>query len=208
MNSADTALLGHSGNQGLDAQALQSLWTSSTGVFLTARVLNVFGSQAYGAKNYHLVGVWMQVGGFVLCFVVIAVMLLWAATGPVLLLGQLWSHPDAEKQGLVWPAWYYSLVLATCLPARMLCGILNQFLQCQGIMYPSVVASIVAMLCNLGFGLVFVLGIPFNPNPAGSPRDIPAPSFMPPLNTSATNATATRSGFGFWSCPIVTAAME
>ena len=39
-------------------------------------MLNVFGSQAYGAKNFHLVGVWMQVGGFVMCFVVAIVMLL------------------------------------------------------------------------------------------------------------------------------------
>ena len=193
---------------GLDAQALQSLWTSSTGAFLTGRVLNVFGSQAYGAKSFHLVGVWMQVGTFVLSIIVAIIMVFWAATGLVLLLGQHWSHADPEKLGLVWPAWYYALVLATCLPARMLCGVLNQFLQCQSIMYPSVVASIVAMICNLGFGLVFVLGIPFNPNPAGTPRDIPPPAFLPAFNASASNTTEASGGFGFWSCPIVTATTE
>ena len=212
MNVTDTALLGHSSKQDLNAQALQSLWTSSTGVFLSARVLNIFGSQAYGAQNFHLVGVWAQVAGFVLSFVAIAVVLLWAATGPVLLFSQLWGHPDTEKQALVWPAWYYALVLGTCLPARMLCGILNQFLQCQGIMYPSVVASLVAVVANVCLGLVFVLGIPFNPNPWGSPRAVPAPAFMPAVTSNVsqngTGGSLLRRGFGFWSCPVVTSAME
>ena len=67
MNVTDSALLGHAGTSYLNAQALQSLWTSSTGVFLTGQVLIVFCAQTYGAGNHKLVGVWAQVVIALIC---------------------------------------------------------------------------------------------------------------------------------------------
>eukprot|EP00750_Incisomonas_marina_P028647 INCI6801.2.p1 GENE.INCI6801.2~~INCI6801.2.p1 ORF type:complete len:453 (-),score=63.76 INCI6801.2:627-1985(-) len=188
MNVTDSALLGHAGTAYLDAQALQSLWTSSTGVFLTGRVLIVFCSQSYGAGNKELVGVWAQVAVAALLTVGVVVCAAWAVTGPVL-------NVSGADPALVWPAWYYALVLMGCLPARIIAGVVNQFFQAQFILYPSMVASVVAVGLNVAFGLVFVLGIPFNPNPNFNASDVPA------------NSTLT-GGFGFLACPIVTAAME
>ena len=54
----------------------------------------------------------------------------------------------------------------------------------------------VAVVLNVAFGLVFVLGVPFNPNPNfNATGDVLA------------NSTLT-GGFGFWACPVVTSSME
>ena len=203
MNVTDSALLGHVGTMYLDAQALQSLWTSSTGVFLTARVLVTFCAQSFGAGNKELVGIWAQVGLTTLSLVCIVVCAAWALTGPILSFAQGLSNTTTNATGnnsssepdLVWPAWYYALVLMGALPARVVAGIFNQFLQAQMILMPSVFASVAAVVLNVLLGLVFVLGIPFNPNPNFDPND------------QAPNSTIT-GGFGYPACPIVTAAME
>lgn len=173
MKTTDTALLGHVSTEKLSAASYSDLWTQSTGVFVTARVLGIFASQAYGAGNRKLVGVWLQVSYTVLFFVAIPVALCWALTGPVL---RLFGVNDSEAKD----AWYYSWVLATCLPARIAASQLAQFFQSQRIMHPAVVASAIAMLFNLLLGLVLVLGIPFK----------------------------NWTGYGFPACPIITAAME
>lgn len=104
MNVTDSALLGHAGTAYLDAQALQSLWTSSTGVFLTGRVLIVFCSQSYGAGNKELVGVWAQVAVTALLTVGVVVCAAWAVTGPVL-------NISGADPALVWPAWFVFTLL-------------------------------------------------------------------------------------------------
>ena len=78
----------------------------------------------------------------------------WAVTGPVL---GLFDVKGDEKNR----AWYFAAVLGSCIPARVLASGIGQFFQSQEIMRPSVTAGLVAMVCNLVFGLVFVLGVPF-----------------------------------------------
>ena len=120
--------------------------------------------------------------------VVVVVCALWAITGPVLNL----THAESD---LIWPAWYYALILMASLPARVITGVVNQFFQAQLILYPSVAASMTAVVLNVIFGLVFVLGIPFNPNPDFN------------VNNTPPNSTMT-GGYGFDACPIVTSSME
>lgn len=84
MKTTDTALLGHSGHnvtsgtESLEASSYSDLWTQSTGVFITGRVLGVFASQAFGAGNKKLVGVWLQVSYFVLTLIALPVAGLWS----------------------------------------------------------------------------------------------------------------------------------
>ena len=183
MMTMDTSFLGHTGTTYLNAFALQSLWTSSTGVFLSASVLGVFCSNSFGAaqnastkeekeEKLKLVGVWGQVALFVLMIVTVFIAMAWGATGPVLKL----AHSD---ENLIWPAWYYALVLGTCLPARAIATVMNQFFQSQKLMYPSMCASITAVFFNLVLGSVLVLGFPFK-----------------------------QLKIGFMACPAVTAGME
>ena len=76
--------MGHVGSDALDASSYSDLYTQSSGVFITAGSLGVFTGQAYGAKNYKMVGVWLQVAYASIAIVAIPVVALWAVTGPAL----------------------------------------------------------------------------------------------------------------------------
>lgn len=153
MKTTDTALLGHVGTRYLDATALSDLYTSSTGVFVQGRVLGVFVSQAVGAGNQRLAGVWLQTSYVVLAIVLVPVAAAWACTGPAL--GVLGTRGALRSD-----AQYYAVVLAACLPARIAFSQLSQFFSAQKIMRPSYVTAPIAMGLNLVFGFLFVIGIP------------------------------------------------
>lgn len=158
MKVTDSALLGHTpdGTLALNAASLSDLWTASSAVVLIVRVLSVFTSQAWGAGNKNLVGIWLQVAIACAGVMTLAVAALWLSTGPVL---RLFGTDEA----LVAPASLYAAVLSVSLPALALNMLANQFFQAQHIVMPNVVASIAGMLFNLLVGLVLVLGIPFGP---------------------------------------------
>ncbi len=52
---------GYTGTRYLAAASVSDLWTQSTGVFIMGGVLSMFCSQAIGAGNHALAGIWMQV---------------------------------------------------------------------------------------------------------------------------------------------------
>lgn len=84
MKTTDTALLGHSGTVFLTASSLSDFWTSASGVFLNDTLLGSLCGQAYGAKNYDLVGIWLQVSLTVFSWVLIPVVIMWLSTAPIL----------------------------------------------------------------------------------------------------------------------------
>lgn len=169
MKTTDTALLGHVSADALSAAALSDLWTMCTGVLVQGRVLDILVGGAVGAGNPRLGGVYLQVAYFVISFVSIIVIICWRLTERV------WttfgSDPEISRM-----AGYYASVLSISIPGQILFGQLSQFFSAQRIMHPEVNSSTLALFCNLIFGLVLVLGIPF-------------PDW---------------SGFGFKACPIVT----
>jgi MATE family multidrug resistance protein len=169
MKTIDTALLGHVSGSALSAAALSDLWTMCTQVFIQGRVLSILVGQAIGANNYYLALVYLRISYFILGMLSIVVMISWCYTEQVwLILGQ--SRDIAKDAG------YYSFVFIFSIPPQLVCSQLSQFLSAQRIMKPQVIASSMALLCNLVLGLALVLGIPF-------------PGF---------------DGFGFKACPIVT----
>jgi len=203
MKTTDSALLGHVSAQALAAAALSDLWTMCTVVLINARVLGVLCGAAVGAGNPKLAGIYLQVSYYVLAYVVLFVFVCWYFTEQVrttkrlclvccgcvvkeervlksrlsiiYLIKQVWlafgSEPHLAKM-----AGFYAKALAWSLPAQLAVGQLTQFFSSQRIMYPEVNASAVALVMNLVFGLILVLGIP-----------IPG-----------------WHGFGFPACPIVT----
>ena len=169
MKTTDTALLGHVSAQALAAAALSDLWTMTSLVFINGRVLGIFVAQAVGAGNPKLGGIYLQVSYFVLSILAVFVFIAWNVTELV------WTYFGSDPQ-TAYDAGYYARVLSFSIPGLVAFGQLAQFFSAQRIMYPEVNSSAVAMVLNLVFGLIFVLGIPI-------------PNF---------------SGFGFTACPIVT----
>jgi len=155
MKTTDTAILGHVGTEYLSAAALSDLYTSSSGVMIEGSVLTIFASQAIGAGNKKLAGVWLQVSLTLLTLLAIPVIALWTlGTYPVL-------RALGEEHQLASRAAYYAGTLALCIPARIGFKQLVQYFQSQRIMRPSVITSCIAMCLNLVLGLVLVLGQPF-----------------------------------------------
>eukprot|EP00933_Yihiella_yeosuensis_P051292 TRINITY_DN4918_c0_g2_i1.p1 TRINITY_DN4918_c0_g2~~TRINITY_DN4918_c0_g2_i1.p1 ORF type:complete len:501 (+),score=57.17 TRINITY_DN4918_c0_g2_i1:92-1594(+) len=152
MKVTDTAVLGHVGTRYLDASALSDLWTSSTGVFISSRVVGTFCGQAYGAGNKQLVGIWLQVAYVVLMSIMIPVAICWCLTDAAL-------RAMGKSEIVSADAGYYAVVLALCLPVRIAFSQLSTFFSSQKILRPSVVCATSAMLLNLFGALVLVLGL-------------------------------------------------
>lgn len=156
MKTTDTALLGHVSRESLSAAALSDLWTMCTGVLIQGRVLDVLVGGAVGAGNPKLAGIYLQVAYAVISAVAIFVILAWNLTEWVwVALGS-----DVEISGM---AGYYASVLSISIPGQLLFTQLSQFFSAQRIMHPEVHASTFGLVCNLLFGLIFVLGF-FVPN--------------------------------------------
>jgi len=153
MKVTDTAMLGHAGTRFIEAASLSDLWTQSTGVFIMSRASSTLSSQAMGAGQKKLVGIWMQVALAVYAPVCLVVALCWTMTGPIL-------RALGKDQDLVNDAWYYALVLMLCLPVRIIFSQITAFFQSQKIMRPGAICATFAMVLNLLFGLPLVLGFP------------------------------------------------
>ena len=169
MKTTDSALLGHISADALAAAALSDLWTMCTAVLIQARVLGVLCGAAVGAGNPKLAGIYLQVSYVVLSLVVVLVFVCWYFTEQV----WLWLGSDPEISHM---AGYYARVLAWSLPGQLAFSQLSQFFSSQRIMHPEVNSASAALVLNLVFGLLLVLGI-------GVPG---------------------WTGFGFAACPIVT----
>jgi multidrug resistance protein, MATE family len=172
MKTTDSALLGHVSVDALAASSLSDLWTMCTAVLIQGRVLGVLCGNAIGAGNPKLAGIYLQVSYFVLSWILGFVFVCWYFTETV----WLWFGSDPKIASM---AGYYAKVLAWSLPGQMIYSQLSQFFSSQRIMYPEVNAATVAMIANLIFGLIFVLGFPIK----------------------------NFAGFGFVACPIVTSCM-
>jgi len=153
MRTTDTALLGHVGTDYLAASAMADLWTASTGTCVRGSILRTFCSQAIGAGNPALAGVWLQVSLTVLACLFLPVFVLWLLTYPVLV--ALGTATDIAAY-----AAYYAAVLSLALPAQIAFSQLSAFLLCQQVTMPEVAASAVAMATNLALGVVLVFGVP------------------------------------------------
>lgn len=147
-----------------------------TVVLMSGGVLSILCSSAVGANNPKLAGIYLQVSYYVLSFVMIFVFVCWYFGTEV-----FWNMVGTDDSSgmLVHMAGTYAKILAFSLPGQLIVGQLTQFFSSQRIMHPEVNASACALICNLVFGMIFVLGIPI-PN---------------------------WNGFGFIACPIVTSSV-
>ena len=181
MKATDTEILGHVSSEALSAASLSDLWTMCTGVLVHGRILGILCGQAVGAGNPKLAGIYLQVSYFVLGIISICVIVSWNFTPTIL---NIFGLVDDNKSTIVSDAGYYASVLSLSIPGQVAVSQLSQYFSSQKIMKPEVVSSTVALVANLVFGYIFVLGIP---------------NFL-----DQETGKLIFDGFGFKACPIVT----
>lgn len=109
-------------------------------------------SQAFGAKNFRLIGITFQNALVVATFLSIPISLLWWFTEPILVLFQ--QDPMLSKGA----ALYNQLSIPGLIPA-LFYRTISQFLQNQRIMYPAVIAGGVGIALSIPLNYIFIFGL-------------------------------------------------
>ncbi|KAJ8430608.1 hypothetical protein Cgig2_021570 [Carnegiea gigantea] len=143
---------GHLGELPLSGASMASSFASVTGFSLLmgmASALDTFCGQAYGAKQYHMLGIHMQRAMLILVLVSIPLAVIWANTEPILVIfGQ--DHRIAAEAGK------YALVMIPSLFAYGLLHSIVRFLQTQNIVFPMMLSTAVTSLLHLPLCWVLV----------------------------------------------------
>jgi MATE family multidrug resistance protein len=117
-----------------------------------ASALDTLCGQAFGARQYHLLGIYKQRAMFLLTIVSIPLAVVWFYTGEILLLfGQ---DPDIAAEAGAFARWM--------IPALFAYGLLQchvRFLQTQNIVVPVMAAAGAAAACHLVVCWVLVFGL-------------------------------------------------
>lgn len=159
LTTVSVMFLGHLGSKELAASALASVWTNGVQMLIFGFAISVctLCGQAYGAQNYHLVGIWLQLALLFITLLSIPVVISFFYVDIVLRL----VTDDLEVLAL---ADRYARYLApTVLPQAIYCA-LRQYLQSQGIMKPPAVIGIATVGLSLLTNYAFIYG--WGPFPA------------------------------------------
>eukprot|EP00929_Paragymnodinium_shiwhaense_P100234 TRINITY_DN62416_c0_g1_i1.p1 TRINITY_DN62416_c0_g1~~TRINITY_DN62416_c0_g1_i1.p1 ORF type:complete len:499 (-),score=58.34 TRINITY_DN62416_c0_g1_i1:228-1724(-) len=147
------ALLGHYRTEALSAASVALAWSDSARTFLTAGAVRTCCSQAYGAKKFKLVGIWLQVSlvvGTVL-FVPVAIICMFAR--PVLELGFGFEGKlldDAQE--------YCGLMVLAIFP-QMIWERVTGYFQSIQVVVPETVAVVLATLLYIPLASALIYGI-------------------------------------------------
>ncbi|OQS03427.1 Multidrug/Oligosaccharidyl-lipid/Polysaccharide (MOP) Flippase Superfamily [Thraustotheca clavata] len=146
--------LGHLGNNELAGSALANIWISGVQVVIYgfAVALCTLCGQAYGAENYELVGIWLQLGIFFLTLFTIPVcfsffyvdVILSGLTDDPIVLG--FASTYAKYSALsIWPQCvYYAL---------------RQYFQAQEIVTPATVINVLSVFVCIGANYILIIGV-------------------------------------------------
>ncbi|KAG6627572.1 hypothetical protein I3843_15G117500 [Carya illinoinensis] len=149
--------VGHLGELALSGASMATSFASVTGFSLLmgmASALDTFCGQAYGAKQYHIMGIHMQRAMFVLFLVSIPLAVIWGNTRYILIaLGQ--------EDDIATEAGRYACFMIPSLFAYGLLQCLVKFLQTQNIVFPMMLSSGITTLLHvlICWILVFKTGL-------------------------------------------------
>mmetsp|Transcript_12627 Transcript_12627/g.22502 ORF Transcript_12627/g.22502 Transcript_12627/m.22502 type:complete len:542 (-) Transcript_12627:39-1664(-) len=151
--NTDTAFVGHlpNGAQTLAAASFAGTWNSflSNIVFAPGYALNSLGSQAIGAGNKKLAGVWLQLAIVMTSALCVPVLLGYLATKPIISL--MVKGDDIPEL-----AYQFNLVSILILWPMVMYMIIRQFFQALQIVKPAMVVSAFTVLFNYWMNSVFV----------------------------------------------------
>ena len=149
----DTAYLGHLSTSSLAGSSMAGVMVNVVfaAVSGAASCLNPLGSQAWGAGNYKLLGIWLQISVLVTSLLCLPGALLFALTDDLL-------RPFVSDRATVQAAGLFARwSILSLWPAMMYCAV-RQFFQVQGILMPATLVSLVATGVNIGFNQLFIFG--------------------------------------------------
>ncbi|XP_077220333.1 protein DETOXIFICATION 16-like [Tasmannia lanceolata] len=137
--------VGHLGELALSSASLATSFAGVTGFSLLlgmGSALDTLCGQAYGAKQYHMLGIHTQRAMFVLLLVSIPLAFIWAYTGHILIaLGQ---DPAISMGAELYARWM--------IPSLFAYGLLQcyvKFLQTQSIVFPMMISSGITALIHI-----------------------------------------------------------
>ncbi|RZC90993.1 hypothetical protein C5167_028833 [Papaver somniferum] len=149
--------VGHLGELSLSGASMATSFATVTGFNLLmgmGSALDTLCGQSYGAKQYHMLGIHMQRGMFVLLLVSVPLAFIWANTGRILIaVGQ---DPEISAEAGV-----YARYMIPCLFAYGLLQCHIRFLQTQNIVFPMMISSAITALLHflVCWVLVFKAGL-------------------------------------------------
>eukprot|EP00762_Andalucia_godoyi_P002375 ANDGO_02822.mRNA.1 putative transporter C11D3.06 len=162
MNVTDMIMVGHLGRQALAAVALAITWTLGTMIFAfgMASACDAIMGQAWGSKDYKVIGKCLHIGLIVMTVLCIPIGILWGLTEPLL----LWLDQPPELAALTAN---YVLWLLPGLPPTLYYQVLTRYNACQGVMKPAMYCAVVANIVNIGanYLLIYAMELGFSGAP-------------------------------------------
>ncbi|KAM9992667.1 hypothetical protein ACTFIY_010104 [Dictyostelium cf. discoideum] len=145
---------GRLGKDELAAVSLGNTWVFCTSAFVvgTFNAMDTYISQAFGAKNYKLIGSTIQRATTTAVIFSFFITIIWFVTEPILIL--IHQDPDVSKL-----AQRYILGMIPGLWFSGALSVLQKYLQGQGIMNPSIVCGIILNISNAIFNFILVHGL-------------------------------------------------
>lgn len=149
--------VGHLGELPLAGASMANSFATVTGLSLLlgmASALDTLCGQAFGARQYYLLGIYKQRAMFLLTLVSVPLSVVWFYTGEILLLfGQ---DPDIAAEAGTYARWMIPLLFAYGL---LQCHV--RFLQTQNIVVPVMASAGAAAACHVVvcWALVYALGM-------------------------------------------------
>ncbi|GMI63644.1 DETOXIFICATION 18 [Hibiscus trionum] len=137
---------GHLGELHLAGATLANSWATVTGfAFMTglSGALETLCGQGFGAKNYRILGIYLQSSCIISCAFAIAISVLWFYTEPILIL----LHQDAEISRTA------ALYIKYLIPGLFAYGLVQnilRFFQSQSVLMPLVWFSVLPLALHLG----------------------------------------------------------
>ncbi|KDO25629.1 hypothetical protein SPRG_08928 [Saprolegnia parasitica CBS 223.65] len=153
LTSIDSAFLGHLGTDALAGSSLATIWTQVPlfAVWAMASALVTLCGQAFGAKNYSLMGVWFQMSLILVTLLSVPVFVWYWVLDVVLLR----ATDDLSIVGL---GVRFARLLSFSIWPTLAYACMRQYLQAMNIVAPTTVIGTVAIFLAVGANTFFIYG--------------------------------------------------
>lgn len=153
MTITDSAFQGHIGTKQLAGVALAAMWMGVPSAFIqfSIQAISTLCSQAYGAGNNKLVGLWLQTAIVFAVVGAIPVMIWYCCVGYLISI----TMDDAET---VHYGSQFAIVMAFGLIPQYIYGACSTYFAAQGVIMPATICSALTMVLNIAFNRLYIYG--------------------------------------------------